>query len=290
MAGGKNSKPPEPVDPAVEEQWRLSRREDLADAFGLVLSIPWHGQDDQGEWRFGLTPMGGMPNMEWQSQFESEMKLLIRDTASGLVSRGLLTENQAASLDYHPYSVGPAAQEWPKIFFDLYQDARPFLADGASLLGWGYFFRDTITALWTWASKKEREQSEYPDAESVTFMGYSAKPSLTLTGPAVVALCYADLVERHGISEPTTIETFPRGLAGYETPGHPGGGETYLLRFRVGRRNFFYYVSGTGKVTEHFLMVGTTLSLLPLPDFLEPSSSPSIRPPAPANKTAIKVS
>jgi hypothetical protein len=287
MASGKTST--QDVDPAIQELWRLSRREDLADAFGIMLSIPWHGQDSQGVWRFGLNPMGGMPNMEWQNQFESEMKELIRGSAFSLVSRGLLTQDETDALDSHPYSVGPAAQEWPKIFFDLYQDARPFLNDGASILGWGYFFRDLIGRLWTWAANKQREQSEYPEAENVTYSGHGVVPTITLTRPAIVALCYAHLVDQHGVSEEMTVETFPRSFTSYATPDHPGGQETYLVQARAGRRSFFFHVSGTGEVAEHYLIVGITVTPLPLPNFVGDEFQSSSRESFPSQRIVIKV-
>lgn len=254
------------IDPEADERWRLSRREDLADAFGIVLSVAWHGRDAQGNWRYGLNPLGGMPNGEYQAQFESDMRALIREVASGLAGQGVITEEQVATLNFYPYSVGPAAQEWPKIFFDLYQDARPFLADGASLLAWGYFFKDTFRAIRTWASNKERAQSEYPDCENVTYSGHDAMPSVTLTRPAIVALCYTDLVDRHAVTGDLTIETFPRSFTSYATVDHPGGGESYILRARAGRHSFFYHVDGTGEVSEHYLIVDSTLTPLPLPN------------------------
>lgn len=196
------------------------------------------------------------------------MRTLISDAAAGLVSRNLLTAAQVRAIKGHQYSVGPAAQEWPKFFFDLYQDARPFLSDGASALGWGYFVRDLVRSLWSWAARKQREQSEYPDAENVTYSGHGVVPSITLTRPAIVALCYAHLVDEHGVSGDVTVDTFPRSYTSYATPDHPGGQETYLVRARSGRRSFFYHISGTGEVAEHFLLVGTTITPLPLPNFV----------------------
>lgn len=286
MAGGKNATPV--VDPETEELWRLSRREDLADALGFVLSVPWHGQDEKGSWKYGLRPQYGWANPEIEAEFRSEMHALIIVTAAPLVSRGLVTADQVQSIPSHPYSVGPAAQEWPKLFFDLYQDARPLLSDGASILGWGYFLRDLMKGLWSWAASKQQEQAEPAEAENVTYSGHGVIPTITLTRPAIVALCYAHLVDHCGVSENVTVETFPRSFTSYATPGHPGGAETYLVRAKAGRRSFFFHVSGAGEVTEHYLSVGTSITPLPLPNFMGDDFSSMSREIFPSDKVTIK--
>lgn len=286
MDGGTNAT--QVVDPASEERWRLSRRADLANVFGMMLTVPWHGQDDQGNWRYGLRPYGGFSNDTLQTQFESDMQALIQRAATELTSRGLLTQEELDSLSAHPYSVGPMAQEWPKIFFDLYRDAQPFLADGASILGWGYFFRDAIKAVTSWASEKTREESEQPLGDAIARSGYAVMPEIALTRPAIVALCYSDLVNSHAITEELTIDTFPRSYTEYETVDHPGGGESYLIRARAGRRSFVYHITGQGKVVEHYLIVGSTLTLLPLPNLTEEDTTYQPRQPLPSQRVKIR--
>ncbi len=137
MAGGETKEPIE-IDPEVYERSRLGRRDDLYNAFGIMLSVPLHGQDEQGRWKYGLSPQHGWANPDLETQFAQEMRSLIVGQVSALVTQGVIPPEQVESIQGHNYSVGPAAQEWPKIFFELYRDARPVMNDGASLLAWGY--------------------------------------------------------------------------------------------------------------------------------------------------------
>jgi hypothetical protein len=288
LAGEQDSQFEPIIDPEVERRWRLAWRTDLADAFGIVLSVPEHGQDEYGNWRYGLRPEAGLANPEFEAEFEAEMRELIRRSASSLASNGLLTQQEAEAIEPHSYSVGPAAQEWSKLFFELYQDARPHLADGASILAWGYFLRDVVKAIWSWAARKEREQYGSAAAEASVYSGNSAMPRLVLTRPAIVALCYTDFVERHAVSGDIILETFPRSFTTYATMDHPGGQESYLVRARIGRRSFFYHVFGTGEVNEHYLLAGSTVTLLPLPNFLESDAAPLLREPLSSQRIEIK--
>ncbi len=120
--------------------------------------------------------------------------------------------------------------------------------------------------LWLWASNKQREQSEYPESENVTYSSHGAMPGYVLTRPGIVAVCYTDLVDRHGVTGEVILETFPRArFPSIADANHPGGQESYLVRARAGRRSFFYHVLGTGQFTEHYLIEGATLMALPLP-------------------------
>ena len=273
---GSHSSPYE-IDPLIERRYQLQRRSDLANAFGIVISVPLHGQDEQGNWRYGLSPQYGWPNQDIEAEFAREMRSLISSRARRLAASGIISPEQAI-IEEHPYSVGPAAQEWPKLFFELYQDARPYLSDGASLLAWGYFFIDVVRGIWAWASDTERKQASQSGSDSTIYMGTSVMPGIVLTRPAIVALCYTDLIDRHGVTGDVTIDTFPRSLTSYATPDHPGGPETYLVRAKAGRRTFFYLLDGRGKVLEHYSLAGATLTLLSLPNFMNQGVSAAVVP------------
>ena len=268
LAGGKESSKHD-INPEDERRWQMSRRTDLANTFGIVLNVPSHGQDQDGNWEYGRIPIGGMANQQLVSEFRAEMRELIRQHASALVAEGLLMERQAETLDSHPYSVGPAAQEWPKIFFEFYKDVQPILSDGASALGWGYFVKDLVSRIHWWNANKQKEvyesmsrQESYPQE----WRELSITP--VLTRPALIALCYVDLTKRYGIGDDLTIDTYPRSYSEYETPDHPAGGETYLIRLKAGKRGFYYLVNGKGIVSEHYLTTGSDITLLPIPNLL----------------------
>jgi hypothetical protein len=176
-------------------------------------------------------------------------------------------ERQVGVIRGHDYATGPAAQEWPQLFYELYRDACPVLADGASLLAWGYLFKDVIKGVWNWAAIKEREV--YGGGPSTIYSGSSLVPRMVFTGPALVALCYAHLRDTFDVSSDVKLEVFPRtAFPGYSDPDHPGGEESYLVRARADRRTFYYVVKGDGKVLEHFEVRGRKLTSLPLPNFV----------------------
>lgn len=262
MATGKDYKP----DPVKEARWRLARREDLADVMGIVLSVPMHGQDPDGVWRFGLRTDQGWADEGMTAQFDYEVQTLFSIAAEGLVERGALARTRPGSFTSHPYEIGPAAQGWPMQFVEFVQQARPLLEDGATLLAWGYFLKDVIRKLWEWGSAMDREASKYPQSRPVTYDGRSSVPSASFTRPAIVALCYVDLVDHYPVTEAVTLETFPRSKFGYVSQDHPGGSESYLIRFTVQRMSFYYHVLGSGQVLEHFKTNGPALSLLPIRD------------------------
>ena len=288
MAGGEQSSEYE-IDPEVEKRWQLSRRTDLANAFGVMLNVPAHGQDDAGKWQYGRTPTAGMAHGDFADAFQTEMQSLITLHGSFLVSEGLLSAEQVEALAGHPYSVGPAAQEWPKYFFEFYRDVRPILSDGASVLGWAYFFKDLVRGIQLWSSNKQQEVYESMAGQDYS-PGDWSEVSVTpvLTRPALIALCYADVTKRYGIGEDVTIDTFPRSYTDYATPDHPGGSETYLVRIKAGKRRFFYLVDSNGRASEHYLTTGADLTLLPLPNLLGDDDLHQPRQPQPSHRIRIR--
>jgi hypothetical protein len=284
MAGGKHTIEYEPT-PGDEKRWELARRTDLADTFGIVLSVPPHGQDDQGRWQYGLMPIGGMSNQLFVSQFEADMRSTIATYAPSLISSGLLTPDQAEAIGGHPYSIGPAAQEWPQFFFEFYRNAQPFLSEGATLLAWGYFLKDAVRGISTWSPRNQHEPHGSPDSEPMTRaqqLDTSVHPVLT---PAdLIALCYVDLTRRYGIGDDVTIDVLPRSFTEFATPDHPSADVTYLMRIKAGKRRFFYFVDSTGKVTEHYLSTGDDLTLLMLPALFDADDFHMARQPQPSHR------
>lgn len=285
MACGGSSVNDEPDYPSFYDE---SRRRDLGDAFAIILTLPFHAEDDQGRWRYGLRPLYGWANPELIDEFKEEMRSLIVAHAGGLVAKGVVDQKTLHRVEPRPYETGPAAQAWPCFLYNPYQDARPFLNDGASLLAWGMFFRTVLDRLKGWERDKQ-ERLPDPESESQPAPAQWA-PVLVdraFTRPVIIALCYADLVERYGIGEDVAIETFPRAWPEFYSPDHPCGAESYLVRATVGRRSFFYEVAGSGDVTQHFLLTGSDLTLLPLPSFVGGEPSYGARP-VPSQRVMVK--
>jgi hypothetical protein len=258
------------IDPDAERRYRLARRDDLADRFGIVMGVPEHAPDDEGNWRYGIgMPVGGMANQEMVIEFTAEMRALVKDSAAPLVESGVVSRREADAFDAHDYETGPAAQGWPQIFIDLYQQFEPTLTGGATLIAWAEFLRTVASGLQTWKANRERRfQDTLGEAYNRAWPS-DYTPTVVMTQPAIVALCYADLTERHGITGPVRIDILPRDkFKGYASPDHPAGGETYLIRFISDSNRYFYLVDGLGMVSEHYLERADEFVLLPLPDLL----------------------
>jgi hypothetical protein len=273
MATGKKIDLPS-VDPDTEERWQLARREDLDSVFGIVLSIPRHGLDEFGNWRYGGSPPSGMVKPEVIAEFEAEMRSIIVESALPLVNAGMLSEQQVNEIQSHPYETGPMAQSWPQFFFEVYQEAQPFISGAADFIAIAEFIRQVASGIRNWQYRK-RQEVEQTVGDAIDQTGsLDLDPRMVLTLPDLVALCYTDLVQRHGRGGNVVIDTFPRDHYDYASPGHPAGGETYLIRLKSGEFSFFYLVDGRGGVSEHYLLAGDELLLLPLPNLLahEPHS------------------
>ena len=283
MAGGKQIEEfvPSPED---EKRWKLARRTDLANAFGLVVSVPAHGQDEEGRWRYGLSPIGGIANSEFVEQFKQEIGNIVSSYAATLVGQGILTQEQADAIETHEYSVGPAAQEWPQFFFEFYHQAMPVLTDGATILAWGYFLKDLVKGLRYWSPQQETASIE---GELVS-RTVPARVIPVMTEADLVAVCYADVTNRYGIGGKVIVESFPRSNTEYETPDHPGKGVTYLIRIRSGKRQFHYLADSEGKVLEHYLVTGKDLTLLALPTLFDVEDYGHDRDPKRSRRLKIK--
>lgn len=274
---------------AAQRRWELARRTDLADALGMMLSVPDHGQDENGIWRYGPRSRGGMASSEIESEFQAEMNELMKRAAFELVTKKVLTAQQVEAFESQRYSVGPAAQEWPQLFFDFYQSARPLLEDGATLLTLGYFLKDVYRLLRDWSARKERELFGSPESKSYRISAISLMPSTHFTRSSIVALCFSDVVQRHGVGQSITVESFSRSPSEFETVDHPSGRESYLIRIKSGRLSYFYQVSGTAEVSEHYLLASSAISLLPLPDFFADSDQIKSRRSGPSQEIRVEM-
>jgi hypothetical protein len=273
MKTGKNIDIPS-VDPEAEKRWQLSRRDDLASVIGVALTVPYHGQDQASAWRYGLRPLGGMGNQEIIDEFEREMRRIIIESVPPLVTAGILSEQQAEAIQSHGYETGPAAQSWPQFFFEVYQQAEPIISGSASLIAIADFIKQVAIGLRDWRERKREDLARNYEELRDRTIHVDLDPQIVLTLPNLVALCYTDLVQRHGEVGNVAITVFPRNRwGGYGSADHPSGGETYLVRLTTEDASYFYLVDGGGGVSEHYRTVGADLELLALPDLLPDDTS-----------------
>jgi hypothetical protein len=239
-------------------------RDDLDFSLGIILPAPLHGLDINGNVVFGIRPQFGMADEAITNQFAREMRNLIVTGMQPLVDRGTLPANVLEPLEARPYSFPPAAQSWPLYLFNLWHDARPFLEDGALLLAWGAAIREVLRKVndWVQARQSERNWDVVPSGQETEI-----QVNPILTRPAIVALCYLDLVERHKVTGAVTMEAHGRGFAVATGPGHPGAFDQYLVRIQTNGPAYFWLVRGDGTTLDHFSLDGTDIAVLPLPNF-----------------------
>jgi hypothetical protein len=273
------------VPPEVQARWELSRRDDLATVVGFSIAVPRHGTSSDDEWQWGLDPIGGMANEEFISAFEGGVNEILISEIRYLPPHSTISEETAGKFRSHPYSTGPATQEWPTIFFELYRDVRPVITDGSVLITWGLFLKGVWGATQRWIDHKKGEVIEArPDDLQAHVAANSLKLRLEFTLPSLLALCYEHLVATYGIGGEIEADTFPRSaFRSMVSTGHPTGNQSYLIRLAAGERQFYYLVDGYGTSREHYLLTGRDITLLPLPDLLRSgtteyqSPEPSIR-------------
>ncbi len=256
----------------------MTSRQDLADSFGLVLTMPPGAVDVAGTWRYGILGPPTALSSETSDTFTREMIQLFQDQQYSLTEQEILAEESLTNVRISYYQIGPASESWPSYFFDIYSHARPFLGDGADLLAWGYFFRGVLEGIKHWASAKN---DQWPGEESILVSGWEevSPPSQkwepvsinpVLTRMAVVSLCFQHAIDKYGLGGTVAIDTFPRGWY-YGDVHHPQGWESYLVRIVAGSRQFYYQLTGTGLVQQHFLLTDGDVTLLDIPDFGHPN-------------------
>jgi hypothetical protein len=96
------------------DPWSEARRSDLEDALGVIVSLP-------GSWEEGAPPelyqwyFVSSPEFKaFEADFTEDVRQALIDAYAPVLPRQVLVQVEA-----RPYSVGPAAQEWPKYLYLL---------------------------------------------------------------------------------------------------------------------------------------------------------------------------
>lgn len=272
-------------------------RRDLSESFGLVLTMPPGTADVRGKWWYGIWGAPSAAKGDPPKSFEEDMRQLVRESQHPLTESGIIDQASVELLKGEYYQIGPASESWPSFLFDIYKHARPFVGDGADLLAWGYFFRSVLEHLAAWASDKNQS---WPHDDSVRVQNLRdesisslpkwepVKLTPVLTRMALVSLCFQHAVERYGLGGGVAIDTFPRGWY-YGDVEHPQGWENYLIRIVAGERYFYYQVTASGLVQQHFLLTGADVTLMELPDFGSPEYRDGYRA-LPAERVEVSIS
>lgn len=293
IAGGQAMATGDDLDPAIyqveTETSKEARRADLDHSISMMVVVPVHGPGPSGRVAYGNRPFdGGFADTAIVDEFKQDIEQFLSGLGRGLVFEGFATEDQIAAIRLRPYSVGPAAQEWPQFILNFIQDARPVLNDGATLLAWGGFIKAVIDSIGNWVDRRKATIAEERAPQLVEYdprTEVAVKP--VFTRAAIVCLCYQDMVTRSGVGTSCTVDVLTRSAEHYAGPDHPSGMEAYLIRFGIGSRNFIYHVNAYAFVLEHYLISGADMTMLTLPKFVE-HDRPRIDTPKPDLRYTIK--
>lgn len=116
-----------------EDGYALSRRSDLGQAVGLIVTLPEHSGDERGKPVWGEKPEHGMYSDEAFENFSRGMEAAVDDAISYNDRVPPLVRKRPS----HLYETGPAAQTWPQLALMLWEDVRPYLQDTDMLVSLG---------------------------------------------------------------------------------------------------------------------------------------------------------
>lgn len=277
MAGGDNSrddKASEVEKQAGMERWERSRRDDLADAIGVIVIPPYHGADASGRIKFGLPPLGGFWDDSVVNRYVGEVEKTIQSVIQEEADVDSELRTRSAEIAAAPYSVGPAAQEWPKYLFLLYEHGQYILDDALRLYGAAQMVQSVVKRLRKHddqvADDKDRSVDQY-EAKQVAGAGNGPiHAEVWLTPGALVSLCVMDAHDRYDIRDDIDVEIHTRSWSDYSTQGHPGlGNDIHMVRVRGEGKSLYWVVQTSGAVVEHFSLEDQVLAQLPLPTWFE---------------------
>lgn len=263
MAGKQQEQRPI-LNPSEDSKPRLSKRDDLNNAVGIIVTLPDHGADDTNRVSWGRRTIGGMYSDEFYQEFSREMETAVEEVQEFVPSAPPLNRTQPS----HLYETGPDAQTWPQIALMLWEDVRPYLQDIDTVISLSIAAKMLQQSILNWHEKKNEEIMEEYSQEiesGRTPTIEPVEPAIVITQGVALAAAVTDVVQRHGVAGRLHVETYPRGFPGYSDAGHPSSSTSYLVRCRANRRSFFYHFLPDGEIQEHFLVTGPDVTMLSLP-------------------------
>ena len=277
MAGGDKSRDEKRDDDKMQadmERWERSRRDDLADAIGLIVVPPFHGADETGEVKFGLRPLGGFWDDETLKRYMDEVQGTVQSSIAEASVVDEELQSRRSEVTAEPYSVGPAAQEWPKYLLLLYEYGRPVLENAVLIYSAGQIVQSIVKKIRRHdlqLSKDKNRSLDRFEARKLPATSTSAvEAELMLTSGALVSLCMMDLHDRYEPIGVVDVEIHTRSRSSYSTQGHPGFvNDVHLVRVQLSGRSLFWSLQTDGRVLDHYQILGARLTQLPLPSWFK---------------------
>jgi len=161
------------------------------------------------------------------------------------------------------YQIGPTAEWFPTYILTFYENVRPLINDGASLIGWADLVVRAVSGARRWS---EGTRVQLPENASVAMSDRLSRPLLSI--PAIEALCFKHLRDNYHPRARVLISSSTRST--YEPYGsaqHPSGHETHTIQLDVGKSTYVYIVDSRGMPIEHYRLKKSRLEPLTLPDW-----------------------
>jgi hypothetical protein len=193
---------------------------------------------------------------------QNEIAAMVRAAAQEAFPPGLTPNLQLSGYHIGPMATGLTVQ----IICTAYENVRPYLNDGATLIAIGQFARAAIRV----CRARYRQLSEDHRDEFHPAVRYKDWTPV-LSEPMILGLCYQHFADTHANpKQRVSIDSRVRSdFPEMSSASHPGGMETYVVRFWTGQTSYVYVVDSFGRPIEHFTIRGRDLVSLPLPSWFD---------------------
>jgi len=152
----------QPVSETGPYQPRLSKRTDLNNAVGVIVTLPTHGENQAGRMAWGAHSDYGVHAEEFYDKFSEEMEAAVENAIDSIPSAPPLVRTKPS----HLYETGPDAQTWPQVALMLWEDIQPYLQNIEMLVSLGLAVNLVKQRIRDWHNDKNQEIAEQYAAHS----------------------------------------------------------------------------------------------------------------------------
>lgn len=229
--------------------WRERRREDLADKYAIIVSLPHARLEPHGEHPPEPLRWDDPDFSQQEDRFRREFDRLLREAL-----RRYAPGPDEIATSQHGYEVGPAAQSWPMFLFQIDLDTAANIIEVSSF---SYLVARYVIQhfrRWLEARGVHADQTRH----------------LTFTKPILAAMCEAHVKEKYHPRAAITTAAYgiDKNEFQFTSQHHPGFEEVYVIDCRVGRKTYTFQIDGHATVQSLVLREGLRTVVLPLPDWM----------------------
>lgn len=215
----------------------------------------------------------GITWRDYDPQLRKEMLAILAAAATESFPPEVEAHVRGAAYHVGPMAQGPTIQ----MLFTAYEDIRPIVNDTASWLAVGGFallvVNRTRALLRRFIADHGAEVTPYPGV-------YLRDDQIVLSQPLIQGLCFQHFMKAYGDpKQRVSTDVIARSpYEGIVWAGRPDGSMVYTVRIRTGQTSYVYVIDGRGDPIDHFSIRGSTLTSLPMPDWVEDPRSSAVPP------------